>query len=168
MAICIEHPLFVTWNKRRSSGNLDLRGCIGTFSAQPLHAGLQEFALTSALRDRRFSPITLAELPRLSCSVSLLTHFEAANNCYDWEIGTHGIWIEFSDTYGHRRTATYLPDIAVEQRWTKMETIDSLLRKGGYTGKITDGVRHSIELTRYQSEKASLSYEEYQKLKSQE
>jgi AMMECR1 domain-containing protein len=37
-----------------------------------LHKGLKEYALTSALQDTRFDPITRDELPRLSVSVSIL------------------------------------------------------------------------------------------------
>ena len=42
-----------------------------------------------------------------------------------------------------------------------MQTIDSLLRKGGYKGTITNEVRKSIRLTRYQSEKLTISYGEF-------
>ncbi|KAJ1978971.1 hypothetical protein H4R34_003013 [Dimargaris verticillata] len=156
-----EYPLFVTWNHQSRSGHLRLRGCIGTFSGVPLHEGLASYALTSALKDRRFSPIRLAEVPKLACSVSLLTNFEEGKSAMDWELGTHGIWIEFHDTYGVKRTATYLPEIALEQGWSKIEALDSLLRKGGYQGKITDAVRYGIHLTRYQSQKTALTYQEY-------
>lgn len=37
-----------------------------------LHNGLKEYALTSALKDSRFDPITRDELPRLTVSVSIL------------------------------------------------------------------------------------------------
>jgi len=38
-------PLFVTWNKESSQHKL--RGCIGTFEAQVLESGLQQYALTA-------------------------------------------------------------------------------------------------------------------------
>lgn len=66
-------PLFVTWNTRRYSagGNggwsTRLRGCIGTFDAQPLRTALKEYALLSAFRDHRFQRIELRELPALEC-----------------------------------------------------------------------------------------------------
>ena len=42
-----ESPMFVTWNIRsRSTGAINLRGCIGTFEKQPLEGGLQQYALT--------------------------------------------------------------------------------------------------------------------------
>lgn len=42
-----EHPLFITWNTISSRGNKSLRGCIGTFDAQPLSSGLKSYALTA-------------------------------------------------------------------------------------------------------------------------
>jgi AMME syndrome candidate gene 1 protein len=41
------------------------------------------------------------------------------------------------------------------------ETIESLIRKAGYEGRITKDLLESITLTRYQSTKASITYEEY-------
>jgi hypothetical protein len=45
--------------------------------------------------------------------------------------------------------------------WNQIQTIDSLLRKGGFKGNVTPEVRGSIKLTRYQSEKVSASYSDY-------
>lgn len=45
--------------------------------------------------------------------------------------------------------------------WTVKEAIDSLIRKSGFNGAITSAVRDSIELTRYQSSKAGISYKDY-------
>ena len=42
-----------------------------------------------------------------------------------------------------------------------MQTIDSLLLKGGYKGTITSDVRKSIRLTRYESEIVTVSYTDY-------
>jgi len=152
------HPLFVTWKVGRDRR---LRGCIGTFNAMNLHLGLREYAMTSAFKDSRFSPITRDELSKLHVSVSILRHFEDGLNYTDWEIGIHGIRIEFLTEKGSKRTATYLPEVAPEQGWDRIQTIDSLLRKGGFKGVITNDVRLSIRLTRYQSEKMTVSYQEY-------
>lgn len=43
--------------------------------------------------------------------------------------------------------------------WDHEQTIDSLLRKGGYKGPVTGEVRRSIKLTRYQSEKISVTFQ---------
>jgi hypothetical protein len=45
--------------------------------------------------------------------------------------------------------------------WTKEEAIDSLLRKSGYNGRITDRIRSRVILTRYQSAKYVITYQEY-------
>lgn len=88
------YPLFVTWNIRSSSSSTTykLRGCIGTFTAMPLVQGLAEYAVISyasvdcsapidckdrAIKDTRFNPISLSELPRLQCgSVPYLSFAE--------------------------------------------------------------------------------------------
>jgi len=152
------YPLFVTWKIGRDK---KLRGCIGTFTALRLHDGLREYCLTSALKDSRFQPVTVEEVPRLHCSVSLLTNFEEKQHYLDWEVGEHGIRIEFLNEKGHRKTATYLPEVAREQGWNQVQTIDSLLRKAGYWKPVTDDFRNSIKLTRYRSEKLVVSYDDY-------
>ena len=45
--------------------------------------------------------------------------------------------------------------------WDRIQTIDSLLRKGGFKGVVTPDIRRSIKLVRYQSEKVSVSWQEY-------
>nr|XP_009924240.1 PREDICTED: AMME syndrome candidate gene 1 protein isoform X2 [Haliaeetus albicilla]XP_009924241.1 PREDICTED: AMME syndrome candidate gene 1 protein isoform X2 [Haliaeetus albicilla] len=117
--------------------------------------------ISSALKDSRFPPMTRDELPRLFCSVSLLTNFEDVCDYMDWEVGVHGIRIEFINEKGSKRTATYLPEVAKEQGWDHIQTIDSLLRKGGYKAPITNEFRKTIKLTRYRSEKMTMSYTEY-------
>lgn len=73
------------------------------------------FHFGSACNDTRFNPITTDELSKLHVSVSLLRHFEDGADYLDWEIGVHGIRIEFHNEKGNKRTATYLPEIASEQ-----------------------------------------------------
>lgn len=162
----VSYPLFVTWHKEsRKYGEPQLRGCIGTFKAKHIHAGLNEYAITSAIHDRRFSPVSASEIPSLHCSVSLLTNFEEVESVWDWEINVHGIWIDFVDPNGVSRNATYLPEVAGEQGWTKEEAIESLVRKSGYKGALTQSLLSSIRLTRYQSSKSELTYTEYIALK---
>lgn len=40
-----------------------------------LHEGLKEYAVTSALHDSRFNPITLSEISELHCSVYIWCFF---------------------------------------------------------------------------------------------
>ena len=45
--------------------------------------------------------------------------------------------------------------------WTKVEAIDSLMRKAGFSGPITESLRKRIRLTRYQSTLFTLHYSDY-------
>jgi uncharacterized protein (TIGR00296 family) len=161
-------PLFVTWNirsghSRSKADAYDLRGCIGTFSDIPIASGLSDYALIAALQDSRFQPIRAPELPKLQCAVSLLTSFEECESMYDWKIGTHGLRIAFvagAQRYG----ATYLPEVCPEQGWTQEECLQSLVRKAGYSKRVrgTEDLEElGLMVTRYQSSKAYLPYDEY-------
>ena len=193
----LESPLFVTWEKRRSSftpavspissgfttptssnilsdddssdrdsSEYDLRGCIGTLAPRQLQKALSEFALSSAFVDRRFDPITLHEVQDLRVGVSLLVKYEECKNCFDWKVGTHGIIIKFEvdrkgKTFGELYSATYLPEVAYEQRWNQEKAIVSLVRKAGYRGSITDDFLKKLQCTRYQSSKCQITYQDY-------
>lgn len=79
----------------------------------------------------------------------------------DWTLGVHGLRISFY--YRNRRYgATYLPDVAVEQEWTKEETVISLMKKAGWNGR-DDKWRDvaDMKVVRYQGKKESVEYEEY-------
>ncbi|KAI0720184.1 AMMECR1 domain-containing protein [Cerioporus squamosus] len=185
-----KYPLFVTWNTRSSRPGrpLRLRGCIGTFEPQPLRDGLAEYALISAFRDSRFKKIEEWELESLECRVSLLTDFEDAENYLDWTVGVHGIHISFPhpslipiapspssapsplssgsaapmrSVYKHSFSATYLPEVAEEQGWDKIEAIDSAIRKAGWSGRISEDLRRAVKVRRYQSSICAVTWEEY-------
>eukprot|EP00299_Pterocystis_sp_00344_P003983 c1478_g1_i2.p1 GENE.c1478_g1_i2~~c1478_g1_i2.p1 ORF type:complete len:160 (+),score=31.95 c1478_g1_i2:198-677(+) len=151
--------MFVTWK----IGDR-LRGCIGTFSAVPLQSGLRDYALTSAFKDSRFDPVEFEEVPSMCCSVSLLHAFEDVSTPYEWDVGVHGIIINFVDAKGRSYRATYLPEVAQEQGWSKLECLQSLVRKAGFKGTVSKDVISSLSVTRYQSSKAALSYPAYQAL----
>ena len=204
------YPLFVTWNTLSRSGSKSLRGCIGTFEAKDLAAGLKSYALTSyvdpfsfirrshyrinskariilltcrkyrAFDDSRFSPIPKSLLPSLQCALTLLGSFEPCTDAMDWTLGTHGVRISFIHR-GRRYGATYLPDVATEQGWTKEETIESLMRKAGWDGGAGSAARKLLrgasstpfgmkpweqvsdfKTIRYQGLKAKAGYEEWQ------
>ncbi|KAI9847276.1 MAG: hypothetical protein M1837_002862 [Sclerophora amabilis] len=154
-------PLFVTWNTVSRTGRKSLRGCIGTFEAQELENGLKSYALTSAFDDSRFLPITKRELSSLEVGVTLLTDFETASTPTSWDLGTHGLRISF--TYHSKRYgATYLPNVPVEQGWAKEETLVSLMRKAGWTGKENEWRKvGDLKVVRYQGQKVALGYEEW-------
>lgn len=45
--------------------------------------------------------------------------------------------------------------------WNHVEALDSLIRKAGWEGRISDSLRASVRVERYQSSKAHLGYNEY-------
>ena len=117
-----------------------------------------------------------------------MTDFEDAASYLDWTVGVHGIYISFQHpslsgvladssatpsptpfAQGTRSsartrrplTATYLPDVMPEQGWDQLDAIDSAIRKAGWDGRITEDLRRSIKLRRYQSSKCSVTYDEY-------
>lgn len=99
----------------------------------------------------------------------------------DWVLGTHGLRISFIHR-GRRYGATYLPDVALEQGWTKEETVESLMRKAGWDGGGSSTTRRLLRgaagsdssmtkpwdqvsefrTVRYQGLKASTTYSEWQ------
>lgn len=129
----------------------------------------------------------VAGLHTITHSVSLLTDFEQAESYLDWTIGTHGIQITFphpslvlsspsssetpspfSSTFNLPRitsrqsfSATYLPDVIPEQGWDKVEAVDSAIHKAGWRGRITEDLRRSIKLQRYQSKTYTVTWNEY-------
>ncbi|KAG1675750.1 hypothetical protein FOA52_012406 [Chlamydomonas sp. UWO 241] len=156
--------LFVTWKVTATGRHATprLRGCIGILEPRRLHTALRDYALTAALHDKRFQPIGLAEVPGLECTVSLLSCFEEAGGWDDWQVGRHGLIIEFSDPQTRvRRSGTYLPEVAHEQGWSKDAAIDSLIHKAGYDGPVDAALRSALRVTRYQSTACTLTYAEY-------
>ena len=157
-------PLFVTWNK-----NGDLRGCIGTFLDMHIEQGVSQYALISAFEDTRFSPIKSSELSQLSVSITLLDEFVEINDPQDWQIGLHGLKVLFSSN-GRRYLGTFLPLVAEEQEWTKIETLWNLLRKAGFSGVsaaktldfyVSSIAAGSMKVVRYKGLKCGATYLEY-------
>ena len=123
--------------------------------------------------------------PYVSRRISLLTDFENASSYLDWTVGVHGIHISFPNpsiypstdsstpspfssssflprfSSRHTLSATYLPDVMVEQGWDKIEAIDSAIRKADWNGAITEEIRRSINLRRYQSRKCVVGWDEF-------
>ena len=125
---------------------------------------LPEFALSSALNDRRFKPITLGDLPSLRVGVSLLVDYETCSNCYDWVVGTHGIFLEFFDASGGYFSGTFLPEIAPQQFWSVEATVENLIRKAHYQGVISKDLLNRMRVQRFQSSQCWLTYDEWRSM----
>lgn len=142
-----------------------LRGCIGCLDADKLTLapGLQNYCCSAAFKDGRFAPIRKDEMPNLTCTVSLLHSFDTAEHSYDWEVGVHGVIVDFWDRSGREYSATYLPEIAAECGMTRERAIYELCRKAGYNGVVDESVtcRSNMKVTRYQSSRVKLSGQDY-------
>ena len=104
-----------------------LRGCIGTIPPlQALYQGVLDHAVNASTRDRRFPPVTPAELDGLELEISVLTPPVPVDGPWEVILGKHGVWVEKDG-----RSAVYLPQVAPEQGWTLPETLDHLSRKAG-------------------------------------
>uniref|UniRef100_A0A7S0BCN9 AMMECR1 domain-containing protein n=1 Tax=Pyrodinium bahamense TaxID=73915 RepID=A0A7S0BCN9_9DINO len=146
--------LFVTWK----TPDDHLRGCMGALHPVPLDRGLADFALRSALHDRRFEPVELQEVPSLTCRVSLLHSFEPCMDAHDWEVGVHGVHIAFEVPSGPfcpcditSYEATFLPEVMVEHDMDHEVAIRKLVRKAGYRGNCDESLVDGIDATRFQS-----------------
>lgn len=138
--------LFVTWMKRR-----DLRGCIGTFAPQPLESGIREYSNIAAFEDTRFLPIRESEFSKLSVDITILGQRVPCDHAMDWVLGKHGIVANFSGG----KSATFLPEVPVEQGWNKEETLWHLALKAG--AKNPNGA----VVERYPGAKYSMTYSEF-------
>lgn len=157
-----ESPFFVTLKIAKNS---ELRGCIGSLRPRK-HADLSSYAIKSAFHDSRFPPLESEELEHLEVTVSLLIDFEPAKHPFDWQIGVHGIWLEF-EVEGVEFSGTFLPEVADEQGWSQEETITALIRKAGYRkGDLGKDKWHALlTITRYQSSKATRTYKQWERVK---
>ena len=97
-------------------------------------------AFAAAFHDRRFRPVTLEELPRLSIEISVLTPVQRVGSPGEIRVGRDGVLLEKDG-----RQAVFLPQVATEQGWGRDEMLDQLCRKAGLPpGSWRDGARISV------------------------
>lgn len=169
--------LFVTWKKKAKHGNdYHLRGCIGTFSKLPCYYGIERYSLLASLEDPRFPPITKNELPLLKCGCNILNNFTTIysnhnqtinGDILDWEIGKHGIELKFRYplTHGKLLSATFLPDVMVEQRWNQRDTFINLIEKAGVIASSLEVFenynKYFVQVIRYEGHKSMITYDQF-------
>ena len=124
------------------------------------------YAIKAAFEDNRFLPLRAEELPDLELGISLLVEFEPASHPEDWEVGLHGIIAKLSIN-SREYSATYLPEVAIEQGWSQEQTLKSLLLKAGCRVDYSE-VKNMLRVTRYKSMKSKISYSEWSMKKATE
>lgn len=110
-----------------------LRGCIGTlWGTQPLATAVQANALSAAFEDKRFAPLTIEELPRITIEISVLTQpvrldfQDGADLMAKLQPEVHGVVL----TYRKEKRSTYLPQVW-KQIPDKAKFLANLCHKGG-------------------------------------
>jgi len=104
--------------------NGKLRGCIGRFNPkQPLYQTLKDVAISSATKDYRFDAVTKEELDEIDIEISILTPLKKIRSVDQIQLGKHGIYIKNGLNSG-----TFLPQVALEMRWTKDEFLGHCAR----------------------------------------
>ena len=108
-----------------------LRGCIGIPEPiMPLIEALKEAAISAAVKDPRFPPVTIEEMDNIVVEVSILTppkliEVEEPLEYLDKiEIGRDGLIIEYGIYRG-----LLLPQVPVEQGWEVPEYLSNLCLK---------------------------------------
>jgi AmmeMemoRadiSam system protein A len=115
--------VFVTLRRRADN---DLRGCVGIVEPEfALREAVRRAAISAALEDARFPPVTLVELPSLTVRVSVLGSL-APSAPEGVEVGRHGVVVRHDE-----RRALLLPQVATEEGWDRKMLLRHLCRKAG-------------------------------------
>jgi AmmeMemoRadiSam system protein B/AmmeMemoRadiSam system protein A len=117
-----ERGAFVTLHE---SG--ELRGCIGYTSAtKPLYMTVRDTATLAALKDPRFKPVSVSELPKLEYEISVLSPLRRVTDIQQIKIGEHGLLMKNGGFEG-----LLLPQVPVEQKWDRQKFLEQTCVKAG-------------------------------------
>ena len=93
-----------------------LRGCIGSIIPHDmLYRAVASAAVSAALHDPRFRPVTTKDLPNLSYDISVLSRFKLVADIEEIIVGKHGLLIQSGYNKG-----LLLPQVATEHSWDKV------------------------------------------------
>jgi AmmeMemoRadiSam system protein A len=91
-----------------------LRGCLGQFTTDQIITELiNHLTISTALNDRRFTPIRKEEVKDLTIEISVLSPLKKINDIQEIQLGKHGIYIKKGNMSG-----TFLPQVASKTNWT--------------------------------------------------
>ena len=105
----------------------ELRGCIGYPEAElPLVAVVERCAVSAAISDPRFPPLSAAEWSEVDLEISVLGPIEPVDDIQQVVVGRDGLIVEFG-----RRRGLLLPQVAVEWQWDASEFAAQTCIKAG-------------------------------------
>jgi uncharacterized protein (TIGR00296 family) len=120
--------VFVTLNKQDS-----LRGCIGyPIPIKKLSEGLIDAAISAAIHDTRFNPVTADELNKIVFEVTVLTSpveikvKQPSEYLTEIKVGRDGLIVENAYTSG-----LLLPQVPTEHGWNTEEFLEYTCQKAG-------------------------------------
>jgi AmmeMemoRadiSam system protein A len=119
----LEHRgAFVTLHKHGQ-----LRGCIGTFSAdRPLYEIIGDMAISAAFKDQRFRPLRPSEFEEIDLEISALTPLRPIADINEIKTGSHGIYVIQEPFHG-----VLLPQVATKNGWDRLTFLDQACMKAG-------------------------------------
>jgi AmmeMemoRadiSam system protein A len=107
--------VFVTLTQKKQ-----LRGCIGTTVArEPLYLAVAELAVSSAVHDGRFRPLTVEELPKTHIEISVLSPLSAVASAAEITPKIHGVVVKRGG-----RSGLFLPQV-----WEHFSSKDEFLNE---------------------------------------
>jgi len=117
-----ERGAFVTLTKHG-----ELRGCIGYVApSEPLALTVRDVAAFAAVRDRRFNPVTMGELPALEYEISVLSPLRRVLDVKQIQPGRDGLVMKRDDSEG-----LLLPQVAADEHWDRATFLKQTCRKAG-------------------------------------
>jgi AmmeMemoRadiSam system protein B/AmmeMemoRadiSam system protein A len=123
----------------------ELRGCMGHRQTDtPVGQVVGSVALKAAFADPRFPPLETDEFDDVEIEISLLTPLEEVKRAEEIVIGRDGVFLRKGD-----RGAIYLPHVATQEGWNRVQMLDRLCQKGGLPAGCW---RHGAELHTFRAE----------------
>jgi AmmeMemoRadiSam system protein A len=123
-----------------------VRGCVGTTLAQkPLAEVVSDMARAAALRDPRFAPVALDEVPHLEIEISVLEQPRRLDALSELEIGREGLLV-----VGRGCRGILLPQVAEERGWDPVTFAEHTCRKAGLEAEAYSA--KDVELFRFGAE----------------
>lgn len=105
----------------------ELRGCIGYSESElPLVEVVERCAVSAAISDPRFPPLSEAEWENVDLELSVLGPIEHVDDISNVVVGRHGLIVEFG-----RWRGLLLPQVAVEWKWDAAEFAAQTCTKAG-------------------------------------